>query len=414
MSKIILDVYQRSIASLYAIGRKGVKMNFNYYIPTKLLFGKGQLGNLHNQKLPGKKALIIISSGKSTRSNGYLDKVEKELSLAGVSYEVFDKILPNPIKSHVMEGAAFAKEKGCDFVIGLGGGSSIDSAKAIAVMANNEGDYWDYVFGGSGKGNPVPNDPLPIVAITTTAGTGTEVDPWTVTTKEDTEEKIGFGYDKTFPVLSVVDSDLMLTVPADLTAYQGFDALFHSTEGYINKTANIMSDMYALKAIELIGKSLAKAVENGKDEDAREQVALGNTLAGMVESTSGCTSEHSLEHALSAYHPKLPHGAGLIMISEAYYTHFAKSGSCNERMINMAKALGKENASDPMDFVDMLIKLQQACGVADLKMSDYGINRDDLMKYVIKAYDTMGGLFEVDPSPLLQEDCMIILEKSYK
>lgn len=389
-------------------------MIFNYYIPTKLLFGKGQLGNLHKQKLPGKKALIVISSGKSTRTNGYLDKLEKELQLAGVSYEVFDKILPNPIKAHVMEGAAFSKEKNCDFIIGLGGGSSIDSAKAIAVMANNEGDYWDYIFGGSGKGNPVPNDPLPIVAITTTAGTGTEMDPWTVTTKEDTEEKIGFGYDKTFPVLSIVDPELMLTVPADLTAYQGFDALFHSTEGYINKTANVLSDMYALKAIELIGKYLARAVKNGNDEEARENVALGNTLAGMVESTSGCTSEHSLEHALSAYHPKLPHGAGLIMISKAYYTHFANSGSCDERMIQMAKAMGKENASSPMDFVDALVELQEACGVSNLKMSDYCIQSDDFMKYVVKAYDTMGGLFEVDPAPLLQEDCFIILKDSYQ
>ena len=389
-------------------------MLFHYFIPTRLLFGKGQLNNLHNQTMPGKKALIVISSGKSTRANGYLKRVEDELQLAGVTYEVFDKILPNPIKAHVMEGAALAKDKGCDFVVGLGGGSSIDSAKAIAVMATNEGDYWDYIGAGSGKGKAVPNDPLPIVAITTTAGTGTEMDPWTVVTKEDTEEKIGYGYDKTFPVLSIVDPDLMLTVPRDLTAYQGFDALFHSTEGYINKTANVMSDMYALKSIELIGKNLANAVKNGKDEAAREGVALANTLAGMVESTSGCTSEHSLEHALSAYHPNLPHGAGLIMISKAYYTHFAKSGSCTERMIDMAKALGKESATDPMDFVEALVELQQACGVENLKMSDYGIDKDNLLKYVVKAYDTMGGLFEVDPSPLNQEDCVGILTDSYK
>lgn len=389
-------------------------MNFNYFIPTKLLFGKGQLSNLHNQKLPGKKALIVITSGKSIRVNGYLERVENELKLAGVASVVFDKILPNPIKAHVMEGAAFAKENSCDFVIGLGGGSSIDSAKSIAVMATNDGDYWDYISGGSGKGLPVLNDPLPIVAITTTAGTGTEIDPWTVTTKEDTEEKIGFGYEKTFPVLSVVDPDLMVTVPADLTAYQGFDALFHSTEGYLNKTAYVMSDMYALKAIELIGRSLAKAVKNGKDETAREEVALANTLSGMVESTSGCTSEHSLEHALSAYHPKLPHGAGLIMISRAYYTHFANTGKCNERMISMAKALGKENAKDPMDFVDALAQLQEACGVSELKMSDYGVKKDDLLKYVVKAYETMGGLFEVDPVPLTKEDCLKILEESYK
>ncbi|MDU7337885.1 MAG: iron-containing alcohol dehydrogenase [Clostridium sp.] len=389
-------------------------MQFDYYVPTKILFGKGQLANLHSQKLPGQKALIVISSGKSTRENGYLARVEEELNLAGISHFVFDKILPNPIKTHVMEGAALARKEGCDFVIGLGGGSSIDAAKAIAVMATNEGDYWDYVTGGSGQRKPVPNDPLPIVAITTTAGTGTEADPWTVTTKEETNEKIGFGYEKTFPVLSIVDPDLMLTVPPHLTAYQGFDALFHSTEGYIAKTADPISDLYALKAIELIGKSLAKAVSNGKDEDARADVALANTLSGMVESLSSCTSEHSLEHALSAFHHELPHGAGLIMISKAYYTHFANIHACDDRMIAMAKALGKTDATCAMDFVETLCALQSACGVAELKMSDYGIDGNDLEKYADNARQTMGGLFLVDPARISKEDCIRIYHESFR
>ncbi|MEF9916895.1 MAG: iron-containing alcohol dehydrogenase [Lachnospiraceae bacterium] len=389
-------------------------MNFNYFIPTRILFGRGQLANLHEQELPGKKALIVISSGKSIRSNGYLEKVEEQFRLANVETVVFDKILPNPIKAHVMEGAAFAKTNGCDFVVGLGGGSSIDAAKAIAIMANNEGDYWDYVEGGSGKGMPVLQDPLPIIAITTTAGTGTEADPWTVTTKEDTNEKIGYGYDKTYPILSIVDPELMLTVPKDLTIYQGFDALFHSTEGYLNNRAYPLSDMYALKSIELIGQNLKKVVDNGLDLDAREAVALANTLAGMVESTSGCTSEHSMEHAMSAFHSNLPHGAGLIMISVAYYTYFAKSGSCDQRMIDMAKALGNREANNPMDFVDALVQLQKDCGVTELRMSDYGIEKSELKQFVSNAYDTMGGLFTKDPSPLSDVICLEMFEKSYK
>ena len=387
---------------------------FSYYIPTRILFGKGQLKQLHTQALPGKKALIVTSGGTSMKKYGYLAALEKELDLAQVSHVLFDKILPNPIKDHVMEGAAFAKAEGCDFVIGLGGGSSIDSAKSIAVMATNPGDYWDYISGGSGKEQPVPNDPLPVVAITTTAGTGTEADPWTVITKTDTNEKIGFGYDKTYPVLSVVDPDLMMTVPPHLTAYQGFDALFHSTEGYLNNTAYVMSDLYAQKAIELLGKSLSTAVNEGSNEEARADVALANTLAGMVESASGCTSEHSFEHALSAVHPELPHGAGLIMISLAYYTHFAKSGACDQRMIDMARFLGKKDASDPMDFVEVLAQLQKDCHVDNLKMSDYGIKLEEMELYAKKAKDTMGGLFLVDPAPLSLEDSIKILEASYR
>lgn len=389
-------------------------MNFNYYMPTKLLFGKGQLGNLHKENLPGNKALIVISAGKSTRKFGYLEKLENELKLANVSYIVFDEIQPNPTLENVRNGAKIIRENNCDFVIGLGGGSSIDAAKSIAVMATNEGDYWDYISGGTGKGKPVLNNPLPIIAITTTAGTGTEVDPWTVITNEEAKEKIGFGYEKTFPVIAIVDPELMMTVPKNLTAYQGFDALFHSTEGYLNNTAYIMSDMYALKAIELIGKSLKVAVNDGENEEARANVALANTLSGLVESTSGCTSEHSIEHALSAFHPNITHGAGLIMISEAYYTHIANSGICDERMIEMAKALGKKDATKAMDFIHVLVELQKACDVDNIKMSDFGVKYDELEKYAINARETMGGLFVVDPIEITNDNVVSILQKSFK
>ncbi|ADY12375.1 iron-containing alcohol dehydrogenase [Sphaerochaeta globosa] len=389
-------------------------MHSTFFLPTKILFGSHSLQKLSEQQLPGKRALIVISSGKSTRSFGYLDQVEDQLKKANVSYEVFDKILPNPILSHVREGAAFAREKGCDFVIGLGGGSVIDSAKAIAIMATNEGNLWDYIHGGSGKGKPMLKKPLPVVAITTTAGTGTEADPWLVITKEETNEKIGYGNDETFPVLSIVDPTLMVSVPPHLTAYQGFDALFHSTEGYLNKIANTFSDQYSLEAIRLIGKSLPAAVKDGKDLKAREDVAMANTLAGMVETFSGCISEHSLEHAMSAYHPELPHGAGLIMISKAYYTHIAENHIADDRMIAMAKALGKADAKDAMDFVHALVALQKACAVDDLKMSKYGITEEELPLMVQNARENMGGLFGVDPMTLTDGDCLKIYQQSFR
>jgi len=180
-------------------------MNFDYFIPTKILFGAGKLDRLAKTRLPGRRALIVISSGVSMKKNGYLDRVLSLLKENGVESVVFDKILPNPVKRHVMEGGELAKRERCDFVIGLGGGSSIDSAKSIAIMAGNPGDYWDYVFGGTGKGMQVKNGVLPVIAIPTTAGTGTEADPWTVITNEETKEKIGIGTAATFPALSIVD-----------------------------------------------------------------------------------------------------------------------------------------------------------------------------------------------------------------
>lgn len=384
---------------------------FQYYIPTRILFGKGSLNDLHKKGLPGKKALIVTSSGKSVKVNGYLARVEEQLALAGCDHVLFDKILPNPVLRHVMEGAALAKEKGCDFVIGLGGGSSMDAAKAIAVMATNPGDYWDYNGGKTGKNLPLVCDPLPIVAITTTAGTGSEVDPTAVTTKEETNEKCGFANEKMYPVLSVVDPDLMMTVPPMLTAYQGFDALFHAVESVINKYENPMGEMFALKAIEYIAEYLPAAVKDGSDSEARSYVALANSLAGFFML---CTSEHSMEHALSAYHHDLPHGAGLIMISLAYHKHFAESHACDELYIKMAKAMGVKDASVPQDFVEALRRLQRDCGVDQLKMSDYGIKQEELPKYVVNAKESMGRLFALDPAPLTDDDVLRIYQESYR
>lgn len=161
---------------------------FSLHIPTKILFGCGELRKLATEKLPGKKSLIVISCGTSMKKYGYLNKVIELLQENNTKSVVFDKILPNPIKAHVMEAASICRTEKCDFVVGLGGGSSIDSAKAIAIMACNEGDYWDYIPAGTGKGRPVTKA-LPVVAIPTTAGTGTEADPWSVITNEEVKEK---------------------------------------------------------------------------------------------------------------------------------------------------------------------------------------------------------------------------------
>ncbi|VGO19676.1 iron-containing alcohol dehydrogenase [Pontiella sulfatireligans] len=379
-------------------------MSFDYHIPTKILFGAGKLNQLAEEPLPGKKALIVMSNGTSMRKHGYLQRLEDLLKQQNIESVVYDKIQPNPIKEHVMEGAAVAKENGCDFIIGLGGGSPIDAAKGIAIMAVNPGDYWDYIGSGSGKGLPVENGALPIVAITTTAGTGTEADPWLVITNG--EEKIGFGCPPhTFPVISVVDPEMMFSIPPHLTAFQGFDAFFHAVEGYIANVATPMSDLYALESIRLVAEYLPRAVADGSDLEAREKVALANTLSGMVESTSCCISEHSLEHAMSALHPELPHGAGLILLSEAYLSHFAEH--LPERYAKMAQAMGGAS------FIDELVALQEKCGVRGLKMSDYGITEDELEAIAQNAYDTMGFLFDFDPVQIIPEQTVSILRAAY-
>lgn len=388
---------------------------FDYNVPTHTVFGAGALNRLHEQALPGRKALLVISNGKSTRAHGYLDRTVEQLQKAGVESVVFDRVEPNPLKDAVMAGGACAREHGCDFIVALGGGSVMDAAKAIAIVATNEGDLWDYVLFGTGKGLPVKEAPLPIVAITTTAGTGSETDGGGVITNPETHEKTAvFDGLRLFPKLAIVDPELMCSVPPAFTAYQGFDALFHSTEGYISKNANLVSDMVAITAIENVGRYLAATVADGHDLSARERVAFGNWLSGVQMVVGTCTSEHSLEHALSAYHQDLPHGAGLIMISRAYYTHFINKGCCPERFVRMAKALGMEDATEPMDFVTALTRLQEACGVADLRMSDYGITPDEFETMARNAVSAMEFLFPADPVELSFEDCVEIYRASYK
>ena len=390
------------------------KMSYDQFIPTRIMFGAGQLNNLHKQAMPGKKALIIISNGKSTRANGYLARTEQELSLAGVETAVFDGVMPNPTVENSHAGADAARSFGADFLVALGGGSVMDCSKAIALLATNDGDLWDYVPIGSGKGQPMQNKPLPIIAITTTAGTGSETDGCGVITKEDTNEKAFIMDAALFPALAIVDPDLMLSVPPKYTAFQGFDALFHSVEGFIAASANLASDMNAREAISNIAQYLPRAVKDGNDLEARTRVAFANTLSGAVMTLTLLTSEHGIEHALSAYHPSLPHGAGLIMISKAYFSYFIKNHGCDDRFIELARLMGMTDATKPEDFITALVNLQEACGVADLKMSDYGITPDEFETLMRNTREVMGIMFTADRVQMSDEDIVSILAESYK
>lgn len=275
---------------------------FVFNNPVKVLFGPGQLQNLHKEKLPGSKALIATSNGTSVIKYGYLDALEKELDLAGVSYTVFDEVRPNPTDVNVMDGARRMKDNGCDFIIALGGGSVMDCSKCIALMAANSGDIWDYSLSGKGGKRAPANDALPIVCITTSAGTASEVDLASVISNDRTKEKTGIFFPSMMPTLSVVDSNLMMSVPPKFTAYQGMDAFFHASETVVNIKHHPMAEMFALKTIELVAKYLPRAVRDGSDREAREMMAYANTFAGYYMM---CTSAHTMEHTMGSFHDSL-------------------------------------------------------------------------------------------------------------
>lgn len=385
--------------------------NFQFFMPTKVLFGAGQLKKLHLEQMPGKKALIVTSNGQSTKKYGYLATVENELEQAGAEHVLFDEIRPNPTRDNVMDGARMAKDNDCDFVVALGGGSVMDASKCIALMMVNEGDLWDYAFSAKGGHQPFKNPGVPLIAITTSAGTGSEVDMFSVISNDELEEKTGVFDISMFPALSVVDSDLMMSVPPYLTAYQGMDAFFHAAESIINTKEHPMGEMFALKAIELIAQNLPVAYKDGSNKEARANMALANSLAGYYML---CTSEHTMEHVMGSYHDGLAHGAGLIMISREYFDFFAERKAAEEPMIKMARAMGMKDPKSGKDFIKALDDLIEAVGCKDLKMSEAGITREELKKWPEHIHEVLGGDLTADPLPLSDEDYLGIYERSYK
>jgi len=398
--------------------------SYTFFAQTRVLFGAGKLAELGDAPLPGRRALVVTTGGKSVKANGYLDRTLAELDRAGVSHVLFDRIEPNPLRKTVNDGGWLAHTEGCDFVLALGGGSVMDGCKGICAVAANPvvaaddtesaRDIWDYVMGGTARGMHIQNDPLPLVCVTTTAGTGSEVDAGAVISCEENDEKLRLGDPRLMPVLAVVDPELMLTVPARLTAFQGFDALFHSVECFIANNHNPMGDMICREGIRNAAAALPTCVNEGSDIDARTELAFANTLGGYAMVCSGCCGCHGTEHAMSAHHHDLPHGAGLIMIARAYHQHMIDVHACDERYIEMARLMGNASASEPADFIAELERLMAACHVDDLKMSDWGITEDELDAMATNGLSTNAALYAHDPSPLSHDDVLAILRASYR
>ena len=262
------------------------------------------------------------------------------------------------------------------------------------------------------------DNPLPLVCVTTTAGTGSEADAGGVISCEENDEKLRLGSPKLFPRLSVVDPELMLTVPARLTAFQGFDALFHNVECFIANNHTLMGDMICREGIRNAAASLAACVSDGANLEARTQLAFANTLGGYAMVCSGCCGCHGTEHGMSAHHHDLPHGAGLIMIACAYHQHMIDAHACDDRYVEMARLMGASEGEvaeqGPSAFVTELARLKRECGVDGLAMSEWGITRDELPAIAENAITTNGALFGHDPVELSVDDVTAILEASWK
>ncbi|MDK2886516.1 MAG: alcohol dehydrogenase [Thermosipho sp. (in: thermotogales)] len=381
------------------------------FLPTKIVFKVGAINELHEHiKGIGNKALIVTGRS-STKKNGVLQKVEEQLKKLNIDYIVFDKIIPNPISTTVDDAAELCRKENIDFVIGVGGGSAIDSAKAIAITAPNPGKFWDYVPVGGGK---IPTKALPIVAIPTTHGTGTEADPFSVTTNPLTKEKVGIGYDNTFPKVSIVDPEIMKSLPQNQTAYTSMDAFYHSIEAFFNIKANPYSDVLALDAMKRIVSYLPIAFENGNDIEARIQLAWASTEAGITETLTGVIANHALEHGLSGFYPDIPHGLGLCITGPYLFEYIFEH--IYERLAIVGREVFGVYESDNKKAARLAIKKLrdfQEQFKLNKRLKELNVRKEDLEEIAKTGYRVLKGVVVVTPGNIDEKDMFKILQSCY-
>lgn len=337
-------------------------MSYKFFMPAISLMGADCLKDAGDQvgELGFKKALIVTD--KVLGQIGIVKKVTDVLDNKNIEYAIYDETKPNPTVKNVNDGLALLKEKECDFVISLGGGSAHDCAKGIALLATNGGEIKDY------EGVDKSKKPqLPMVGINTTAGTGSEMTLFAIITDEERHIKMALVDKHLTPIIAVNDPMLMLAMPKSLTAATGMDALTHAVEAYVSTAATPITDACAEKAIELISNYLVNAVENGEDVEARDMMAYAEYLAGMAFNNASLGYIHAMAHQLGGFY-NLPHGVcNAILLPHVQEYNKATSAS---RLAKIAKIMGGniEGLTDEQGAdlcIDMIKSLSQTIGIPE-------------------------------------------------
>jgi alcohol dehydrogenase class IV len=287
---------------------------FNYHQPTDIRFGRGRLKEVPSSvsRLGGRCLLVTVPD--APEFGGLFGTVRELLAEAGIPAAHFSGVIPNPTTDVVTAGARLAREFKADVVLGVGGGSSIDTAKAIAVQATHPGTAWDYLF--FREKQPTERT-LPVVAVTTTSGTGSHVTQVAVVSNPEEKSKSALYHPLLYPRTSIVDPDLMLTVPSRVTAATGFDVFAHAFESYLNPGGSPYTDLLALEALAIVTKALPEAVRDGLKIEARERMAWADTLAGLCIANSGVTLPHGIGMAIGGLYPHVSHGEALAVVYPA-------------------------------------------------------------------------------------------------
>ncbi len=316
---------------------------FNYHQPTEIVFGTGRVAEAGEIVLRYGKRCLMVTTPDAPLIPLY-NRIRQTLTDAGVEVAHFDGVIPNPTTETSAAGAKMAREHGADVILGVGGGSSMDAAKAIAVEATHSGSAWDFLF--YKEPAPDPARVLPVIAISTTSGTGSQVTQVSVITNSAERDKSALYNPVIFPKVAIVDPELMLTLPKSVTAPTGFDVFCHAFESMINPGTGDYVKLLAKEAIHLVVANLPKVLEDGTDLFAREKMAWADTLAGLCIASAGVTLPHGMGMAVGGMYPHVAHGESLAILYPAC-TKFT-AGSAVKEYAFMACALNPnlESASD--------------------------------------------------------------------
>jgi alcohol dehydrogenase class IV len=382
-------------------------MSFRFYIPTTVESGAGISRNIGKVLASYGASKVFLVTDQGIRNAGILDSIEQSLQDSGIAFEVFDEVIPNPSEENIMGGLEKLKSYNADHVVAIGGGSSIDTAKGMAIMATNEGTILDYE--GVGK---IPNPSLPLIVIPTTAGTGSEVTASTIVTNTKTQFKAAVISPYLFPKLALLDAELTLMLPQGITAATGMDALTHAIESYTSKLANPVSRAFAIEAIQMIGANIQKAYFAGNDVTVRENMLVASMLAGAAFSQSRLGNVHAISHTLGGVF-NIAHG-----IANAALLPFVMKynlPACPEKMSDIARALGEDVDHLPvMEAADQaaeaVIRLNKLMNIPT-NIKDLGVTLDVLPKLV---EDSMrSGNVLINPRLTTAKDIKKIIENAY-
>lgn len=375
-------------------------MKFNYNLPVNLIFGRGRAAELGSIARKYGTRALIVTGHSSTKKSGLLDRAVEYLREEGMESIIFDQVSQNPLTTTAIEGAGLAKEKGCDVVVALGGGSIMDCAKAIAFLAVNDGDINDYIFN-----RLVSDAALPVILVPTTCGTGSEGNGFAVLTNPENGDKKSLRCNAIVAKASIIDSELMETMPGHILASVGFDALCHCMEAYISRIGQPVTDMLSLQGMELIGQNLVRVYQGKGDADAWDAVSWASTIGGMVIHTAGVTVPHGMEHPASGLR-NIVHGRGLAALTPVVMEESIEGAP--EKFAAISRCLG---GTDEHDCVSMVRKLLKDLDLTTT-LSEQGITPEDVDWMVDNCFKVSAAGIANHPVTFDRADIKRLFEKA--